>query len=96
MQAIDEVKTWLEQRNVLELMTIMCMLFLLVGLTAGYIAGEYRTKTIIGEQLQKHVMIEGNVIYPENYFSLDGTYLYYLVKTNVTIENYKWSIKTGE
>ncbi len=35
MQAIDEVKTWLEQRNVLELMTIMCMLFLLVGLTAG-------------------------------------------------------------
>lgn len=97
MQAIDEIKTWLEQRNVLELMSIMCMLFLLVGLTAGYIAGEYRTKTIIKEQLQNHIIPEDQIkspqtFLPHDYFSLDGTYLYYLVKTNVTIEDYKASI----
>lgn len=96
MQAIDEIKTWLEERNVGELMLIMCVLSLLVGLTAGYIIGEYRTTDKIGGQLQKHIIIEGDGIYPENYFSLDGTYLYYLVKTNVTIEDYKKSIKIGE
>ena len=41
-------------------------------------------------------MNSGNEIYPENYFSIDGTYLYYLVKTNVTIEDYTKSMKIGE
>ena len=89
MQAIDEIKEFLEARNPWELMLIMGMLFFLVGLTAGFVIGEYQITRTIGEQLQKHVINEGDEIFQQNYFSIDGRYLYYLVKTNITIEDYQ-------
>ena len=96
-RAIEEIKEWLETKSPWELLQIVAMLFFLLGLTAGYLVGEYRTTQTIGEQLQKHVINEGDEISQQNYFSIDGRYLYYLVKTNITIENYKLSIaNTGE
>ena len=93
MKAIDEIKEFLEARNPWELMLIMGMLFFLVGLTAGYVAGEYQTKTVIKEQLQSHVIAPEDTIQQQDYFSLDGTYLYYLIKTNITIDEYKLSLR---
>ena len=95
-RAIEEIKEWLETKSPWELLQIVAMLFFLLGLTAGYLVGEYRNTQTIGEQLQKHVINEGDGIYgcyimnyPINYFSIDGRYLYYLVKTNITIEGYQ-------
>jgi hypothetical protein len=92
IRAIEEIKEFLEARNSWELIQIIAMLFFLLGLTAGYLIGEYQTTKSIGGQLQKHIITEGDGINPQDYFSIDGTYLYYLVKTNITIEDYRNTI----
>jgi hypothetical protein len=89
IRAIEEIKEFLEARNSWELIQIIAMLFFLLGLTAGFLAGECQATTKIGEQLQNHVINEGDGINPQDYFSIDDIYLYYLIKTNITIEDYR-------
>jgi len=88
MKEIEDIKNWLLARTSGELILLIAMMFSLVGLTAGYLIGQYQTSEKIIQDLKDHVLVFPENLTRDRFFSIDGEYLYYIVKTNITLQQY--------
>ncbi len=88
MKEIESIKKWLAAQTVEELLCLIAVLFILIGLTGGYLIGQYRESAKITQQLENHAISNIDMLQNYNYFSIDGKYIYYIVKTNITLQQY--------
>lgn len=88
MKEIEEIKKRLASMTVGEQIGLVSVMFLIVGVTAGVMLGEYQTSADITQQLENHAILNEDRLQNYNYFSIDGNYLYYIVKTNMTLQQY--------
>lgn len=95
IEEIENIKKWLAARTAGEYICIFSALFLLIGLTGGYLLGQYQESAKITDQLERHAVAPDRIIRTQDYFTLDGAHLYYLVKTDLKIEDYRMNISNG-
>lgn len=90
IETIEQIKDWFADRTMGEIVLICSALGVLIGLTGGYLLGVHQESAKITHQLEEHAISgainEANCFY--SCFSIDGVHIYYLVKTNTTVEDY--------
>lgn len=83
-------RNWLERRTFTEVIVLFAMLTFLAGLITGFVYGQYRGQAMVADVIEKKATTENPLERP---FSVDGKYVYYVQKTNMTIEQYKEDMK---
>ena len=85
----DDFNELLSGLSLWQLVLIFGIILFAAGATGGYFYGQYTAGQAGLKFLDNHVTSSPENLTELNYFSIDSTYLYYIVKTNMTIEDYE-------